>query len=77
MESYLSPELLSRLRTQQSSLRAALVTLEHGASHARSPQLAAQCRTVARLYRSYEGLVNALLEAVEPDHPETPTIDLP
>ncbi len=70
MEPYVSHELTRRLRTQQTSLRTALVALEHGASHARSPQLAAQCRSVARLYRSYEGLVNALLEAVEPDRPE-------
>ncbi|MGD8862969.1 MAG: hypothetical protein PVI30_23345 [Myxococcales bacterium] len=69
MDPYVSPELTRRLRSQQSSLRTALTALEHGASHARSPQLSAQCRSVTRLFRSYEGLVNALLEAVEPDRP--------
>jgi hypothetical protein len=80
MDPYVSPELTRRLRSQQSSLRTALTALEHGASHARSPQLSSQCRSVVRLFRSYEGLVNALLEAVEPDRPGAsayPDLDMP
>jgi hypothetical protein len=73
MASFVSAELIERLRTQQRGLRGALQTLEHHATASNDPRLLAECRALARAYRSHEGLVTALLEAVEPDRPGTPS----
>jgi len=70
VEPYVSGELTERLRAQQKSLRNALSALEQRAGRGSGQALLAECRSVSRLFRTYEGLVNALLEAVEPDRPE-------
>lgn len=69
MDSYISSELIAKLREQQRTLRRTLQALEASLT---SPDLATvvdHCRRVSALYQSHERLVGALLEAVEPDNP--------
>jgi hypothetical protein len=69
IESYVSAELTRKLRAQQRGLRLALRRLEQRASACDSPQLSTEVVSLASQYRAHEALVDALLEAVEPDYP--------
>lgn len=73
MDSYISIELIAKLREQQRTLRGKLDALEtsamHAGKHTETGGLVEQCRCFAALYQAHERLVGALLEAVEPDNP--------
>jgi hypothetical protein len=64
MESYISSELIAKLREEQRSLRRCIDALEGNLA-----ALVEQFCALRGLYRSHERLVGALLEAVEPDDP--------
>lgn len=69
MDSYISSELIAKLRRDQRQMRKSIRALETAAKQADAEGLASQLREFSTLYRSYERLVGALLEAVEPDNP--------
>jgi hypothetical protein len=64
MESYISGELIDKLREEQRSLRRNMHALESDLD-----ALLQQFCALRALYESHERLVGALLEAVEPDDP--------
>ena len=70
MPNYVSPELVARLRVQQADMRRALLGLERRIDLSGQPHLLDPYRSLARAYRVHDGLVSALLEALEPDIPE-------
>ena len=67
VDSYISSELIAKLRQDQRHLRASIHALEHSAKIADLARLNSQLHELASLYASHERLVGALLEAVEPD----------
>jgi hypothetical protein len=67
VDSYISSELIAKLREDQRHLRKTLRALETAAKHADVERLTTQLRELTSTYQSYERLVGALLEAVEPD----------
>ena len=67
VDSYISSEVIARLRLEQQKLREGLAELGESAQQAGAERLAAQVDRVATLFRAHERLVGALLEAVEPD----------
>lgn len=67
VDSYISSELIAKLRQEQRSLRKSLKALEHAARQADIERLTSQLHELASVYASHERLVRALLEAVEPD----------
>jgi hypothetical protein len=69
VDSYISSELIAKLRQEQRHLRKSLRALEQTAKQADVERLTAQLHELAALYKSHERLVGALLEAVEPDDP--------
>jgi len=69
VDSYISSEVIARLRLEQERLREGLAELGQSAQRSGSARLAAQVDRVATLFRAHERLVGALLEAVEPDLP--------
>ena len=69
MDSYISSEVIARLRLEQERLREGLAELGQSAQQSGSARLAAQVDRVATLFDAHERLVGALLEAVEPDLP--------
>jgi hypothetical protein len=69
VDSYISSEVIARLRLEQQKLREALAELGRSAQQSGSERLAAQVDRVATLFHAHERLVGALLEAVEPDLP--------
>jgi hypothetical protein len=69
VDSYISSEVIARLRLEQQKLREGLAELGQTAQKAGSERLAAQVDRVATLFQAHERLVGALLEAVEPDLP--------
>ena len=69
VDSYISSEVIARLRLEQERLREGLAELGQSAQQSGSARLAAQVDRVATLFHAHERLVGALLEAVEPDLP--------
>jgi hypothetical protein len=69
VDSYISSEVIARLRLEQERLREGLAELGQSAQQSGSARLAAQVDRFATLFRAHERLVGALLEAVEPDLP--------
>lgn len=67
MEPLVSTELTRMIRVRQDHLRDALALLE--AEQSADTKVQSLCRSAMEVFRSYELLVGALLEAVEPDHP--------
>ena len=67
MDSYISSELIAKLRQEQRGLRKSIHALERAAKLADVQGLTSELREFTSLYRSHERLVGALLEAVEPD----------
>ena len=70
--SYISSELIQKLRREQRYLRRSIDALAREMRQADVQQLSSQFHEFASLYRSHERLVGALLEAVEPDNPAGP-----
>ena len=70
--SYISSELIRKLRSEQRYLRQSIDALAHEMRQADVQQLSNQFHEFASRYRSHERLVGALLEAVEPDTPAGP-----
>ena len=70
VDSYISSEVIARLRLEQQKLREGLAELGQSAEITGSERLAAQLDRIATLYLAHERLVGALLEAVEPDLPD-------
>ncbi|MDD9939785.1 MAG: hypothetical protein OXU20_01865 [Myxococcales bacterium] len=66
---YISSELVTKLRDQQREVRSALLGLERRIDLASGVHLLDPYRSLSRAYRAHDGLVSALLEAVEPDAP--------
>ena len=69
VDSYISSEVIARVRLEQQRLRESLAELGQTAQQVGSERLAAQVDRVATLFQAHERLVGALLEAVEPDLP--------
>lgn len=69
MDSYISSELIAKLREEQRSLRRSIRGLEAQIKRANITHLSEQFFRFNALYQSHERLVGALLEAVEPDNP--------
>jgi hypothetical protein len=73
MESFISSELIAKLREEQRSLRHSIHALEsqvrEAGQRANLGPLIEQFSAFRTLYQSHERLVGALLEAVEPDDP--------
>jgi hypothetical protein len=69
MDSYISSELIAKLREEQRSLRKSIRALEDQIKRAGLTPLADQFFRFHSIYQSHERLVGALLEAVEPDNP--------
>jgi hypothetical protein len=67
VDSYISSELIAKLRQEQRHLRRSIHKLEHAAKQADIQRVTSQLHEFASLYQSHERLVGALLEAVEPD----------
>ena len=67
VDSYISAELIAKLRRDQHDLRKRIRALENALKLANLQRLAAELREFTSRYRSHERLVGALLEAVEPD----------
>lgn len=67
VDSYISSELIAKLRQEQRDLRKSIHALEHTARQAALEPLTSQLHELASVYDSHERLVRALLEAVEPD----------
>jgi len=67
LDSYISSELIAKLRRDQRHLRKTLCALESAAKQADVERLTLQLRELTKQYQSHERLVGALLEAVEPD----------
>jgi hypothetical protein len=67
VDSYISSELIAKLRQEQRYLRKSIHDLERAAEQADIHRLTSQLHELASLYESHERLVGALLEAVEPD----------
>jgi hypothetical protein len=67
VDSYISSELIAKLRQEQRDLRQSIHALERAAQQADIRRLTSQLHELASLYESHERLVCALLEAVEPD----------
>jgi len=70
--SYISSELIRKLRREQRFLRRSIDALAREMRQADVQQLSSQFHEFASVYRSHERLVGALLEAVEPDTPAGP-----
>ena len=69
MDSYISSELIAKLRQEQRHLRKSIRALETAVKQADVQGLGSQIDELSSLYKSHERLVGALLEAVEPDDP--------
>ncbi len=67
VDSYISTELIAKLREEQRDLRKSIHALESAVKLANQQPLTTEFREFSSLYRSHERLVGALLEAVEPD----------
>jgi hypothetical protein len=67
VDSYISTELIEKLRAEQRDLRKSIHALESAVKLANQQRLTSEFREFASIYRSHERLVGALLEAVEPD----------
>jgi DNA repair exonuclease SbcCD ATPase subunit len=67
VDTYISNELIAKLRKDQRHLRKTIRALETAAKQADVERLTTQLRELNSTYQSYERLVGALLEAVEPD----------
>jgi hypothetical protein len=67
VDSYISSELIAKLRRDQLHLRERIHALAHSAKAADLARLSAQLHELASFYDSHERLIGALLEAVEPD----------
>jgi hypothetical protein len=69
MDSYISSELIAKLRQEQRFLRRSVRELESAAREGNMQQLGQKLRELSTVYASHDRLVGALLEAVEPDEP--------
>lgn len=67
MDSYISSELIAKLRQDQGELRTSIRALERAAQQADLQRFANEVHALAVRYAAHERLVRALLEAVEPD----------
>jgi hypothetical protein len=65
VDSYISTELIAKLREDQRDLRKSIHALESAVKLANHQRLTSEFREFTSLYRSHERLVGALLEAVE------------
>jgi hypothetical protein len=67
VDSYISSELIAKLRQEQRDLRRSIHALERTVQQADLQRLSSQLHELTSVYDSHERLVRALLEAVEPD----------
>jgi len=65
VDSYISTELIAKLREEQRDLRKSIHALESAVKLANHQRLTSEFREFTSIYRSHERLVGALLEAVE------------
>lgn len=65
VDSYISAELIAKLREEQRDLRKSIHALESAVKLANQQRLTSEFHEFTSLYRSHERLVGALLEAVE------------